>query len=99
MVKILDKEYTKTHCWNCLRYTQNNAIVPCALCSGVLFCSDFCRNIAQNTYHKYECGLTDILYKSDIGVWILAYRSVATYPKEIFLENLHKEDKKLEIGM
>ena len=36
-----------------------------------------------------------MLYKSDVGVWILAHRSVATYPKEIFLENFHKEDPTL----
>ena len=39
--------------------------------------------------------MTDVLYKSDIGVWILAHRSVASYPKEIFLENQHKNDEKL----
>ena len=96
VVKILDKEHTKTHCWHCLRSTQNYPIVPCSLCSGVLFCTESCRQIAQETYHKYECGLTDILYKSDIGVWILAYRSVASYPKETFLQNLHKEDAQLD---
>ena len=36
-----------------------------------------------------------MLYKSDVGVWSLAHRSVATYPKEIFLENFHKEDPTL----
>ena len=41
---------------------------------------------------RYECGITDVLYKSDVGVWILAYRTVASYPKETFLENQHKED-------
>ena len=48
----LKKEYTKTHCWNCLRSTQNFAIVPCNMCSGVLFCSEKCHRIAQDTYHK-----------------------------------------------
>ena len=37
-------------------------------------------------FYRYECGLTDILYKADLGVFILALRSVASYPKEIFLE-------------
>ena len=36
-----------------------------------------------------------MLYKSDVGVWILAHRSVASYDKEIFLENLHKENENL----
>ena len=54
VVKHLDKEYTKTHCWNCLRSTQKYATVPCSMCSGVLFCSELCRKIAQETYHKYD---------------------------------------------
>ena len=109
VVKHLDKEYTKTHCWHCLRSTQKYATVPCSMCSGVLFCSELCRKNSQETYHRYdsfpkslpikrfctvsifpisryECGLTDILYKADLGVWILAHRSVASHPKEIFLE-------------
>ena len=86
-VKHLDKEYTKTHCWHCLRSTQNHPIIPCSMCSGVLFCTEFCRSSAQNSYHKHECRLTDVLYKSDIGVWILAHKSVAQFPKETFLEN------------
>merc|ERR1712141_166624 len=56
------------------------------MCSGVLFCSELCRKISQESYHKHECGLTDALYKADVGVWILAHRSVASYPKEIFLD-------------
>ena len=50
--------------------------------------SGFNQIISYNFRH--ECGFTDMLYKSDVGVWILAHRSVATYPKEIFLENFHK---------
>ena len=52
VVKHLDKEYTKTHCWHCLRSTQKYATVPCSMCSGVLFCSELCRKISQDTYHK-----------------------------------------------
>ena len=37
---------------------------------------------------RHECGLTDVFYKSDIGVWILAHRSVASKPKANFLGEL-----------
>ena len=52
VVKHLDKEFTKNHCWHCLTSTQNFAIVPCSMCSGILFCSELCRQTAQETYHK-----------------------------------------------
>lgn len=52
VVKYLDKEYAKFHCWHCLISTQNVAMVPCSTCSGVAFCSDQCRNEAVISYHK-----------------------------------------------
>ena len=52
VVKHLDKEFTKNHCWHCLTSTQNFAIVPCSMCTGILFCSELCRQTAQETYHK-----------------------------------------------
>ena len=47
------------------------------------------------SFYRHECGFTDMLYKSDVGVWILAHRSIASYPKETFLDNYHKEDPTL----
>ena len=92
-VKHLDKEHTKTHCWHCLANTQFLPIFACPNCSGVLFCSETCRTIATETYHKFECGFTDVLYQADVGVWILAYRIVSSYQKDFFLQNLHVEDE------
>ena len=63
VVKHLDKEYTKTHCWHCLRSTQKYATVPCSMCSGVLFCSELCRKISQDTYHKYNSFPKSLLIK------------------------------------
>lgn len=52
VVKYLDKEYAKFHCWHCLISTQNVAMVPCSTCSGVAFCSEQCRNEAVKSYHR-----------------------------------------------
>ena len=49
-------------------------------------CGNSKNSLLQAIFYRYECGLTDILYKADVGVWILAHRTVASYPKEIFLE-------------
>ena len=39
--------------------------------------------------------MTDVLYKSDVGVWILAHKTVASYPKDTFLDNEHRQDESL----
>ncbi len=40
-----------------------------------------------NFINRFECGLIDILYQSDVGVWILGFRAVASRPREFFLKN------------
>ena len=52
VAKLLDKEHTKSHCWNCLRSTKSLPILACKMCSGVLYCKEECRKIAQETYHR-----------------------------------------------
>lgn len=47
------------------------------------------------TLFRFECGLTDVLYKSEVGVWILAYRTMTSHSKEMFLNNGHKDDPSL----
>jgi hypothetical protein len=39
-------------------------------------------------YCRYECGIIDILYQSDIGVWILAFRALTSARSpQFFVEN------------
>ena len=85
-IQFLDKEHVKTNCWHCLRGCRWNPY-PCSSCSGVIFCSLGCRDQAQASYHPYECGRTDMLYKSSIEVWILALRMVASKPVDFFVDN------------
>ena len=57
---------------------------------GVIYCGPVCRKEANDTYHKYECGITDVIHKAQIGGWALAYRAITTHPFEYFLENKDK---------
>ena len=41
-----------------------------------MFCGVECRTEALETYHKYECGITDVLHKAQIGGWALAHRAI-----------------------
>jgi len=87
-VSCLDKEFCKTNCWHCLRLTKNP--VPCMKCSGMVYCSEKCRDISDNSYHKYECLYTDVLYQANLGAWRLAYRAMTAYPWDFFKENKEK---------
>ena len=37
--------------------------LPCNNCSGVLYCSESCRNDSLNLYHRYECAHLGMLYE------------------------------------
>ena len=84
-VWLLDKEETRANCWHCFRPVI--APVPCKSCAGLVFCGPKCRSDASATYHKYECGITDVLYQAQIGGWALAYRAITSKPAEYFLNN------------
>ena len=50
----------------------------------------------MNTYHKYECGITDIIHRAQIGGWALAYRAITSQPFQFFLDNKEKLMQKNE---
>ena len=58
-VWMLDREEAKSGstCWHCFRSAI--APLPCLGCAGLVFCGTQCRAEAEQSYHKYECGLTD----------------------------------------
>ena len=86
-VSALDKEERLSHCWHCLRCAE--CPLPCLACSGVMFCSPACRELAITSYHQYECGVTDTLYQANLGAWLLAYRALTTRPWQHFRDNSH----------
>ena len=85
-ISYLDKEFVKSNCWHCLAIAKLNPL-PCSQCSGVVFCSQSCKQEAGQSYHKYECKRTDVLYQAQVDVWILALRLVASKPLDFWLEN------------
>merc|ERR1712223_117935 len=83
-VWMLDKEESRTHCWHCFRSVI--APVPCNFCAGIVFCGLNCREEAS-VYHRFECGLTEVMFQSQIGGWVLAYRALTSKPFDYFYEN------------
>ena len=64
---------------------------------GILFCGPECRKEAMDTYHPYECGITDIIHRAQIGGWALAYRAMTSKPYQFFVDNKEKFLKKNEL--
>eukprot|EP00093_Oithona_nana_P003709 03709.XXX_1099_2702_1 [CDS] Oithona nana genome sequencing. len=94
-VWLLDKEAAKEHCWHCFRSLL--APVPCPNCAGIMFCGPECRDEALKTYHKYECGITDVIHKGQIGGWALAFRAITTQPYEFYDQNRKRFSKRNEL--
>jgi hypothetical protein len=44
---------------------NNYNLIPCDSCTGVLYCSEKCRQEAYNSYHKYLCGVGNGLYPAE----------------------------------
>ncbi|KAG5667579.1 hypothetical protein PVAND_015556 [Polypedilum vanderplanki] len=55
-----------THCYHC--FTRLLAPIGCSSCSSVAFCSINCRDIACNSYHKFECHFFDLLIGSGMSI-------------------------------
>lgn len=85
---MLLKAYTKTHCDFCL--VRSVAPVPCRYCSGVVYCSEHCRDCAWSSYHQTECKYLEMLHGVDIGLGRLALRMVLTAGLEQVLSLKYK---------
>ena len=71
----------------------------CTICTNVIFCSIKCRDIATNTYHQFECGILNILWKSGSSINChMALRMISQKSPEYFqnIENDLKNGVKFE---
>ena len=93
-VWLLDKDETRTHCWHCFRSVI--APVPCHSCAGLVFCGPKCRDEAS-IYHRFECGITEIIFQAQVGGWALAYRAITSRPFDYFYENKGSFDRRNEL--
>lgn len=67
-----------THCYNC--FARLTAAIGCTSCSSVAFCSINCRDIACNSYHKFECKYFDLLIGSGMSILChIAMKMVTMY--------------------
>lgn len=55
---MLKQHYER--CENCLMECSLS-LIPCKLCTCVMFCSENCRKEAMDRFHKYECPVIDFI--------------------------------------
>ncbi len=73
----LARDQSGTHCQHCFAIIK--AVVPCLKCSWVCYCSQDCQKAAEQSYHKYECGILHLLIEAGFNCYqMLALRSVCT---------------------
>ena len=51
----------------------------------------------MKTYHRFECGITEIIFQAQIGGWALAYRAITSKPFDYFYENKRDFDQHDEL--
>ncbi|XP_068628489.1 SET and MYND domain-containing protein 4-like [Battus philenor] len=90
---VLLGEYSKTHCQHC--FTKCFIPLPCPKCPNVIFCSEKCSDVAQKTYHRYECHFLPLLWKSGCSITChIALRMITQTTKEYFTEINAKIEEK-----
>lgn len=88
-------EYSKTHCQHC--FIRVSYSIPCSNCPSIIFCSTKCRQIAMNSYHKYECSFLGALWVSEISlICNLSVRLLTQKGLDYFIKIRTKLGKNLE---
>ncbi|XP_053692002.1 SET and MYND domain-containing protein 4-like [Sabethes cyaneus] len=82
---VVAREYSSTHCDNCC--SRVTVLFCCPNCVDVVFCSPDCQRTACSSFHRYECGFLQFLWKSGANVvCMLALRIVTQKSVEYFYD-------------
>ena len=82
---VLTAEQRNSMCHHCL--TLCIAPMPCQHCPVAHYCSRTCRDASWDSYHKYECDILHIIYKTGMGAkYHLALRIVIVAGLDFLLE-------------
>lgn len=68
-----------SHCSLC--FTRLAACIGCLDCAGLAFCSVECRDLACETYHKYECQYLNLMIGSGMSILCFIVLRIITEAK------------------
>lgn len=57
---VVSGRYRYDQCENCTE-EHSRSLIPCELCTAVMFCSVECRTEAMQNFHQYECEAIDMI--------------------------------------
>ena len=80
---VLHLSKLETNCSSCL--VPVCAGHGCDSCTQVIFCSPVCKEKAEKTYHKVECGNIDLF--PPVGPLCPAFRLITSHSLQFFLDN------------
>ncbi|ALC41289.1 CG7759 [Drosophila busckii] len=84
-VAVLLEKYAQTHCEFC--FVRTVVPVCCPNCADVIYCSEQCQQNSTAKYHKYECGILPIIWRSGASINNhMALRIIASKPLDYFLQ-------------
>lgn len=63
-LKLIDTDNAHSFCCHCLKFMWNS--IACDCCANILYCSEDCKKISWNQYHRYECLVLDMELKYSI---------------------------------
>jgi len=85
-----NKENTIRFCLHCLRNVEQ-VPYPCSKCARVIFCGPTCQQLAEGSYHKYQCQLGIYnLRQKDTKESFSMFNSLSTicsHPLRFWLDN------------
>lgn len=64
-VSVLSTELFAVRCFHCFR--SLSVPVPCFRCTRARYCSERCRSVSWETYHRIECPTLEVLIASRTG--------------------------------
>ncbi|EDW01344.1 SET and MYND domain-containing protein 4 [Drosophila grimshawi] len=95
-VAVLLEKYAHTHCEYC--FVRTVVPVACPGCSDVIYCSEQCQQRSADKYHKYECGILPIIWRSGASINNhMALRIIASKPLDYFLQLRPSLDEDLSL--
>lgn len=87
---ILVNEFL-SHCHECISLCYN--LIPCENCTQAMYCSEKCRDVAFEGYHKYECSILATLRFLEFYKLKLLPLRIAFLARNHYSENFEKKSE------
>lgn len=85
-----NKENTIRFCLHCLKNVEQ-VPYPCSKCARVIFCGPICQQLAEGSYHKYQCqlGIHNLRQKDTKESFSMfnSFNTICSHPLQFWMDN------------